>query len=91
MFTERLFVPAGDDRHILRNAKTVTAAHLSYDSTYGVTTDIDADIAQLQAAGVLFLSAEPGAVAGPNGTTTRYICFRDPDGTVLELVDMGAT
>ena len=26
-----------------------------------------------------------------NGTTTRFICFKDPDGTVLELVDMGAS
>ena len=65
--------------------------HLGLTRVAFTTTDIDADIAQLQAAGVQFLSAVPGAVAGPNGTTTRYICFRDPDGTVLELVDMGAT
>jgi glyoxylase I family protein len=55
------------------------------------STDIEADIAQLQAEDVQFLSAVPGAVAGPKGTTTRFICFRDPDGTVLELVDMGAS
>jgi glyoxylase I family protein len=55
------------------------------------TSDIEADIAQLQAAGVEFLSAAAGAVDGLNGTTTRFICFKDPDGTVLELVDMGAS
>ena len=25
----------------------------------------------------------------PTGGTTRFICFEDPDGTVLELVEMG--
>ena len=52
------------------------------------TSDIDADIVQLRAAGVEFLSSGPGEVAGPRGMATRFICFSDPDGTILELVEM---
>lgn len=55
-----------------------------------ITRDIEADIAELAAAGVEFLSAKPGQVAGPDGGATRFICFRDPDGTVLELVEMAS-
>lgn len=65
--------------------------HLGLARAAFLSSDIEADVAELRAAGVQFLSAVPGAVAGPNGTTTRFICFRDPDGTVLELVDMGAS
>ncbi|MCC6806919.1 MAG: VOC family protein [Deltaproteobacteria bacterium] len=53
------------------------------------TTDLDADVAKLKAAGAAFLSERPGAVPDPLGGTTRFISFRDPDGTVLELVEMG--
>jgi catechol 2,3-dioxygenase-like lactoylglutathione lyase family enzyme len=53
-----------------------------------VTSDIDADMERLSAEGVEFLSREPGQVPGQNGGATRFICFRDPDGTVLELVEM---
>ena len=53
-----------------------------------VTTDIDRDMEQLSAEGVQFLSREAAVVEGPGGRTTRFICFRDPDGTVLELVEM---
>jgi len=63
--------------------------HLGLGRIAFVTTDIEADIERLQAEGVEFLSPRPAAVAGPRGSTTRFICFRDPDGTVLELVDMG--
>jgi catechol 2,3-dioxygenase-like lactoylglutathione lyase family enzyme len=65
--------------------------HLGLGRIAFVTTNIEADIEFLRAAGVEFLSAGPAAVAGPAGSTTRFICFRDPDGTVLELVDMGGT
>ncbi len=54
------------------------------------TTDIDADIERLRAEGVEFLSETPAEVKDPLGGTTRFICFEDPDGTVLELVEMGA-
>lgn len=53
------------------------------------TSDLDADVAALKASGVHFLSERPGAVPDPFGGTTRFICFTDPDGTVLELVQMG--
>jgi catechol 2,3-dioxygenase-like lactoylglutathione lyase family enzyme len=63
--------------------------HLGIGRIAFVTSDIEADIASLRDAGVEFLSPGPAAVAGHRGSTTRFICFRDPDGTVLELVDMG--
>lgn len=53
------------------------------------TTDLDADVAALRASGVEFLSERPGQVPDSLGGTSRFICFRDPDGTVLELVEMG--
>ncbi len=53
------------------------------------TTDIEADMASLRAEGVEFRSDRPGEVKDPVGGTTRFICFEDPDGTVLELVEMG--
>ena len=52
------------------------------------STDIDADIGRLRAAGVEFLTAQPATVAGPDGMSSRFICFTDPDGTVLELVEL---
>lgn len=55
------------------------------------SVNIDADMRTLQDAGVAFLSAVPASVPGPKGTPVRFICFKDPDGTVLELVDMGET
>src|SRR5512134_2476901 len=51
------------------------------------TSDLDADVAELEAAGVTLLSV-PARLAGPGGGTTRFVCFRDPDGTVLELVEL---
>ena len=53
-----------------------------------VTTDIDSDMERLAAEGVEFLSRKAAVVEGPGGRATRFICFRDPDGTVLELVEM---
>ncbi len=55
-----------------------------------VTSDIASDMERLAAEGVEFLSASAAVVEGPGGRATRFICFRDPDGTVLELVEMGA-
>ena len=63
--------------------------HLGLGRIAFITSDIEADMASLRAEGVEFLSEQPAAVAGHRGSTTRFICFRDPDGTVLELVDMG--
>ncbi|NNL85774.1 MAG: VOC family protein [Myxococcales bacterium] len=45
------------------------------------TKDIDAEYERLRADGIAFVS-EPVAMAG-----ARFCCFRDPDGTMLELID----
>lgn len=63
--------------------------HLGLARLAFTTADLDGDVAKLKAAGVGFLSERPGAVPDPFGGTTRFIAFRDPDGTVLELVEMG--
>jgi hypothetical protein len=54
-----------------------------------VTTDIEADVKRLKAKGVKFITEEPAEVKDSLGGTTRFICFYDPDGTVIELVEMG--
>jgi catechol 2,3-dioxygenase-like lactoylglutathione lyase family enzyme len=53
------------------------------------TTNLEHDVEALRAEGVRFLSEHPGEVSDPVGGTTRFICFQDPDGTVLELVELG--
>ena len=50
------------------------------------TSDFEADVAELREAGVPLLS-EPAEVAWPGMPTSRIVCFTDPDGTVLELVE----
>jgi catechol 2,3-dioxygenase-like lactoylglutathione lyase family enzyme len=47
------------------------------------TTDIDADVATLKARGVELIS-EPATAMG-----ARFVCFKDPDGTILEIVQQG--
>ena len=42
-------------------------------------------MARLKAEGVEFLS-EPASVKLEDGPVTRFVCFKDPDGTVIELV-----
>ncbi|HXK23084.1 MAG TPA: VOC family protein [Myxococcota bacterium] len=50
------------------------------------TDDLDGDMARLAAAGVRFLS-KPASMAPSSGSRARFVCFADPDGTVLELVE----
>ena len=50
------------------------------------TSDLDSDIAFLKSEGVEFLS-DPATVKIENQPETRFICFKDPDGTILELVE----
>ncbi len=50
------------------------------------TADLDSDIEFLESRGVEFLS-EPATVKLNNSPVTRFVCFKDPDGTVLELVE----
>jgi hypothetical protein len=41
---------------------------------------------KLEAAGATFISA-PAQMPEGSGSRARFVCFRDPDGTVLELVE----
>ena len=50
------------------------------------TNDLDSDVAFLKSEGVEFLS-NPATVKIENQPETRFVCFKDPDGTVLELVE----
>jgi len=49
------------------------------------SSDLEADVAELQARGVEIVS-EPATVFWENRPSSRFVCFKDPDGTVLELV-----
>ena len=51
-----------------------------------VSNDLDGDVARLAAAGVQFLS-KPASMPPSSGSRARFVCFEDPDGTVLELVE----
>ncbi len=51
------------------------------------TTDLDADMATLAAAGVEFLSA-PVTIDRPVAGS-RLVGFKDPDGTLIELIELG--
>lgn len=50
------------------------------------TSDLDVDMARLKSAGVEFIS-DPVELSPDSGTPVRFVCFKDPDGTVLELVE----
>jgi len=50
------------------------------------TTDLDAEIERLKAQGIEFFS-EPARPDGPL-TFLKFVCFKDPDGTVIELVEL---
>lgn len=50
------------------------------------SSDLDADVARLQSAGVEFIS-DPVQLPLDAGSSARFVCFKDPDGTVLELVE----
>ena len=51
-----------------------------------MSTDLDADVARLKAEGVEFFS-EPVMPDGPL-SFMRIVCLKDPDGTVIELVEL---
>ena len=50
------------------------------------SSDLDGDMARLKAEGVEFIS-EPATVIWEDHPSSRFVCFKDPDGTVLELVE----
>ncbi len=54
------------------------------------TTDLAADLAHLRDAGVEIVG-EPATVMIDQHRGSRFVCFRDPDGTFLELVETFAT
>ena len=49
------------------------------------TDDLEGDMSRLKAQGVEFLS-EPATVSLEGQPESRFVCFKDPDGTILELV-----
>ncbi|MEH6592869.1 MAG: VOC family protein [Halioglobus sp.] len=49
------------------------------------TTNIDQDIKVLEGNGIAFYTPEAIVPSGPL-SILRYVCFEDPDGTVIELV-----
>ena len=50
------------------------------------TNDLDGDMKRLEAAGARFISA-PAQMPPNTGSRARVVCFKDPDGAVLELVE----
>ncbi len=50
------------------------------------TSDFDADLAELRADGVEIIG-DPAVVVWEDRPDSRFVCFKDPDGTVLELVE----
>ena len=51
-----------------------------------LTSDMDADVRALKGRGVEFVS-EPVLLSPPDAPPARFVCFKDPDGTILELVE----
>ena len=49
------------------------------------TSDLAADVATLKSMDVEFVS-EPVTLPGPTGAPVSFVCFKDPDGTIVELV-----
>lgn len=51
------------------------------------TTDMDADLAALSEMGVELIGPPARVVIDGQPSAGRFVCFKDPDGTVLELVE----
>lgn len=62
--------------------------HLGIARLAFATRDLHADVAELRSHGVTFVG-DPVTIAGPDGRPVSFVCFHDPDGTVLELVQYG--
>ena len=61
--------------------------HLGFSRLSLQTTNLDADMATLRAEGVVFFS-EPATIGRPV-ENSRLVCFKDPDGTLIELIELG--
>jgi catechol 2,3-dioxygenase-like lactoylglutathione lyase family enzyme len=59
--------------------------HLGIARIAMASSDLDADLAELRARGIEIVG-EPADVFFEDGPRSRFVCFKDPDGTVLELV-----
>jgi catechol 2,3-dioxygenase-like lactoylglutathione lyase family enzyme len=51
-----------------------------------LTSNMEADVQALKARGVELLS-EPVVLSPPDAPPARFVCFKDPDGTISELVE----
>ena len=51
------------------------------------TTDMDADLATLASMGVELVGPPARVEVAGVATGGRFVCFKDPDGTILELVE----
>jgi len=52
------------------------------------TTAFEDEVERLRQAGMSFVN-EPITVVGPTGQSGRFVCFPDPDGNMLELLEVG--
>ncbi len=62
--------------------------HLGIARLAMATRNLEADIEALEGLGVEFVGP-PARVETGDGEGPRFVCFKDPDGTVLELVEQG--
>lgn len=60
--------------------------HLGIARLAMASSDLDADLAELRRLGVEIVG-EPATVTWNGRPSSRFVCFKDPDGTVLELVE----
>jgi catechol 2,3-dioxygenase-like lactoylglutathione lyase family enzyme len=60
--------------------------HIGIHRTALATTDIAADVATLEAQGVIFVSPITPCCSGPDSSGS-IVAFLDPDGTIVELVE----
>ena len=67
-------------------AYAVPVNHLGIHRTALLTSDIEADVAALEAQGVEFISEITPCCSGPD-SWGKIVAFYDPDGTVVELVE----
>jgi catechol 2,3-dioxygenase-like lactoylglutathione lyase family enzyme len=62
--------------------------HLGFSHITLKTTNLDADVQTLKDYGVPFFSEDPVTIDRPV-TGSRLVCFKDPDGTMIELIEPG--
>jgi len=60
--------------------------HLGITRIALLTSNMEEDVQALKARGVEFLS-EPVLLSPSDAPPVRFVCFKDPDGTILELVE----